>query len=649
MRIVFLIGVNDVGGAEFVSYHHVLMAYRNGMDVTVLSGTMGKFYSLILDSGIHIELVGMNPHVRDIEKYLYGCDIVFNCNSFGMTEAAIQLKNKIGFKYLTIIHSNIDWVYNQMLQFDLYTDGYYAIHNKMADDFIGRGVMNADKFTVIENCVDVDRIGKYKGEREEVRNELGYGRNDFVIGMITRVAADKNILDAVRILSKLPKGINGRLLIVGGAAKSKASEDYLERVVRLVKTTVFGRISSHVHITGNLLSDQVYRTMQAFDIGLNCSPSEGLPIAMLEMMGAGITCIMPGIGDIENTLKERGIVIPLRQRLTIKEILAEPCYSNSELDLFVDSIKTICFDRVQREQYSQYAERYVTKFRSLNYQEKLFIKFLDMTKKKMGVIETGNDIRNLKGINEMTNLKSEVFDNSLVSVLMPIRDGNIDWIFSAIESVFNQTYAGKIELVIINHDCRLGLTRQLENLIAEEFCSTEQRMIRLITVTDANLQFSEVLDLGVEDCSGHIIVRMDCDDIAASELIEKHYEFLNRPDNLKIVACGVQLQFFGSKQIITNHPAEIDREKALNMQGTWFINHPGVAIRKEALRQVGGYGKTKTGFAEDYHLWVKLLKAGGVIANLPDVLMNYRCYHKAWRYAEGYQEFLQKEKATLKD
>jgi hypothetical protein len=72
-----------------------------------------------------------------------------------------------------------------------------------------------------------------------------------------------------------------------------------------------------------------------------------------------------------------------------------------------------------------------------------------------------------------------------------------------------------------------------------------------------------------------------------------------------------------------------------------------VAIRKPALLKVGGYGKTKTGYAEDYHLWCKILKGNMLIANLPDVLMKYRCYHKAWRYQQGYDEFLKKEKAGL--
>jgi len=139
---------------------------------------------------------------------------------------------------------------------------------------------------------------------------------------------------------------------------------------------------------------------------------------------------------------------------------------------------------------------------------------------------------------------------------------------------------------------------------------------------------------------------MDCDDIAEPNMVTKLVEFLMANKDFDV--CGVQVQFFGAKEMVTTHPPVVTRQSAFEMPGTWFINHPGVAIRKSALLNVGRYGKTKTGFAEDYHLWCEILKSGGMIANLPDVLLNYRCYQKEWRYPEGYAEFLQKEKAGLK-
>ena len=653
MKIAFLIGVNDVGGAEFVSYQHVLMAYRNGFDVVVLSGTTGKFYDLIKSSGIRIEVVTMNPTLDMVSRLIHGYDVVFNCNFFAITPTVIQLKQKIGFRYLTILHSDIIWVYNQVVKFERDTDGYYAIHKKIMDSFISYGVMDKRKFVVIPNCVDFDLISAASHYRTTVRREFGFKEGDFVIGMITRVAADKNILDTVKILSKLPESICARLLIVGGAAATPESEGYLIRVNQLVQTIQAGRFRNRVIVTGNLATEDVYRTMQAFDIGLNCSPSEGLPIALLEMMGAGIPCVMPGIGDIPDVLTGRGIVVPLRQRLEITEILAEPCYSPAEIELFVQEINNLYQHPVDRKRRGKDAARYVSEFRSLKFQEKLFLNFLDMGKKTKGATTNGLPVpgEEVKIKNEETQIIAPVPEFPKVSVLMPIRDGNEIWIEKAVASIVSQDYSGEIELVIINHDCRLSLSQVIDHIEDDVRMSVIKgnapgAEIKVIKISDANLQFSQALDLGVESCGGDIIVRMDCDDIAEPNLVSKLVEFLEA--NKEIDVCGVQVQFFGAKEMVTTHPPLVTRQSAFEMPGTWFINHPGVAIRKSALLNVGGYGKTKTGFAEDYHLWCKILKSGGMIANLEDVLLNYRCYQKEWRYPEGYAEFLQKEKAGLK-
>ena len=670
MKIAFLIGVNDVGGAEFVSYHHVLMAYRNGMDVVVLSGTTGKFYDLIKATGVKIEIVTMNPSPDIVSRLLQGCDVVFNCNFFAITPLVIQLKQKIGFRYLTILHSDINWVYNQVVKFEKGTDGYYAIHKKIMDSFISYGVMDKLKFVVIPNCVDFELISSEAHYHTTVRSEFGFNDGDFVIGMITRVAADKNILDAVKILSKLPASLNARLLIIGGVCASAASESYHGRVKRLIQTIGAGKFRNRVTITGNLATEDVYRTMRAFDIGLNCSPSEGLPIALLEMMGAGIPCVMPGIGDIPDVLTNRGIVVPLRQRLEINEILAEPCYSPAEMKLFVQAINHLHQHPLERERMGNDAAQYVSEFRSLKFQEKLFINFLDMGKKtEVGSQKTEEKIkangdasdvaidlidipiegstveaRLTASVPKETQLVAPVQDLPKVSVLMPIRDGNEMWIEKAIESIANQDYDGEIELLVINHDCRLSQTAIIERLVMEQ--PSQKIPIACLVVKDVTLQFSEVLDFGVGYCNGDIIVRMDCDDIAEPNLVTKLVEFLAANKDFDV--CGVQVQFFGAKEMVTTHPPVVTRQSAFDMPGTWFINHPGVAIRKSALLNVGGYGKTKTGFAEDYHLWCEILKSGSMIANLPDVLLNYRCYQKEWRYQEGYAEFLQKEKAGLK-
>jgi len=643
MKIAFLIGVNDVGGAEYVSYQHVKMAFWSGLEVVVLSGTGGMFHNRIEEEGIPIEIVGMNPNIRKVEQLITGCDVVFNCNFFGITGLVTSLKNKLGFRYLTIIHSNIDWVYDQLVKYDADTDGYYAIHQKITDSFAGKGVMGHEKFTVIPNCIDLMKIDEdlsYDGNL--IKKCIGIKDNEFVIGMVTRVSADKNILDAVKIVSMLPKRMNARLLIIGGAADNDASESYCNRVNELADT-----VKTKVLITGNLFLEGVYRCIRAFDIGLNCSPSEGLPIALLEMMGAGITCVMPGFGEIPEVLEGRGIVVPIRQRMGIREIL-RGCYTDEEIGLYVKAITDIYDDLPKRKRLGNAARKYVFKNRSIEKQEKQFLKFIAMAKKKK---EVQNIVPEPEAAVQETAIQETAIPEAapelpVVSVLMPIRDGNPEWIKEAVESIFAQDYKGDMELVIVNHDCRGSLNKKISDIVTAG--KNKNTLIRAFSlmIDDETLEFSEVLDKGVAVCKGSVIVRMDCDDIAAPNLVSKLVGHL--VENPDMAVCGTQLKFFGSKEFTTNHPAKVDRAAAMNLPGYWFVNHPGVAIRKSELEKVGGYGKTKTGYAEDYHLWCKILKGGGVIANLPGAFMKYRCYAKTWRYQPGHEAFLAKEKAGLK-
>ena len=374
MKIIFLIGVNNVGGAEYVSFQHVMMASRNEMDVTVLSGTKGMFFDFIKSSGIKIEVIGMNPKASVIESYLKDCDVVFNCNSFGITQTVISFKQKYGFRYLTIIHSNINWVYDQMLKYYQHTDGFYAIHQKIVDSFVAKGVMHARKFTVIPNCVDAKLVGKNLERRETVREKFGFDKDDFVIGMITRIAQDKNIMDALKILKVLPGSIQAKLFIIGGAADNASSIDYERRIVKQIKEL---GLTGRVIITGNVVSEQVYELMQAFDIGLNCSPSEGLPIALLEMMGAEIPCIMPSLGEIPEVLdSNRGLIVWIRQRLVISEILAEPCYDEYEIQNFRYGISLLHEHKSLRENMAVNAGKYILEHRNLVIQEKMFLNFI---------------------------------------------------------------------------------------------------------------------------------------------------------------------------------------------------------------------------------------------------------------------------------
>jgi glycosyltransferase involved in cell wall biosynthesis len=655
MKIGFLIGVNDVGGAEYVSYQHVAMAQRNGFDVVVLSGGTGKFYNMIKALGVKVHVVGMSPEAWKIRPLLKGCDLVFNCNSFGIAEAVISLKNELGFVYATILHSNIKWVYDQVSRFDKETDLYYAIHQKIVDEFVEYGGCSKDKFRVIPNCVNTTaRLhegaeGLLRSARNDRRMELGLTPDDLLIGMVTRIASDKNIMDAIRIMNcELRIRNKIKLLIIGGASDLAGSQGYFDRVKRLIDQY---ELRGKVIITGNLEQEEVYRIIPAIDIGLNCSPSEGLPIALLEMMGAGIPCVFPSVGEIPSVLEGRGIVVPIRQRINIREIQADPCYTDAEIKLFVDAIANLTLE--QRIKYGLLAKKYVNEERSLKYQEKLFIDFLNegiMKKKQITQIKTDSIDANSTNANELLVGKKNLSpapipkEFPVVTVLMPVRDVPVEWVKEAIDSIVKQDYEGGIQILVVLHDCRISLRKEIYDL-ATLLPDEGKRLINIVEIAQDGVKFAEALDRGIMAAAGNIIVRMDSDDIALPDLVSKQVAYLEA--NPDVPVCGVQLEFFGAKQMITNHYPIVDRKLAANIGGHWFVNHPGVAYRKDRILAVGGYGHTATGLSEDYHLWCEVLKAGGEIHNLPEVLMKYRSVEKGWRYTVGWREFLDKEKIQL--
>lgn len=624
MKVVFLIGTNDLGGAEFVSYHHVMMAHEAGFEVTVVSGTGGYFHDQIRAAGVKIHIVGMGAKTEEIAPFVQQCDVVFNCNFMGVIPAVVPLKKKLGFRHLVILHNNTSWLCGEVRKWDQSIDGYYAIHQKIVDSITG---VKGEKFTVIPNCVDTKAIDRTEGMREEVRRQYGYKNDHFVIGMVTRVAGDKNIMDAVRIFRRLPMA-NTRLLIVGGASENESSRHYFRRVQQLIRGDAATR--ERVTITGNLSSEGVYRAIRAFDIGFNCSPSEGLPIALLEMMGAGICCVMPSVGDIPGVLTGRGIVVPIRQRHSVREIFKDPCFDQMELVKFVNAIKEVRGNPAERVRLGAEAKWFVQNSRSLEYQKRHFLNFLSMaTKKKVEVNKTEES-----GTGAVVALPK-------VSVLMPTRDPNPEWIKEAFDSIITQDYKGEIEVVIVVHDCRMSTVRMIEEMV--KGCQGDRSTKLVPVVSEASL--SEVLDAGLKECSGDIVVRMDHDDIAETGLVSQHVEYMTAHPEVHI--CGVQIRFFGTRSMVTNHPAVVTKELAYNLPNWWFVNHPGIAMRRETVLSLGGYGKVTHGLAEDYNLWCNFLKAGYNVHNLPDVLVRYRIYSKPSIRPAGHIEFLQRVKATL--
>ncbi|WP_330630791.1 glycosyltransferase [Halocatena halophila] len=187
----------------------------------------------------------------------------------------------------------------------------------------------------------------------------------------------------------------------------------------------------------------------------------------------------------------------------------------------------------------------------------------------------------------------------------------------AIKSIAEQTYVPD-ELLIIQ-DGPVG--GAIETVIRHwELAYPGQ--FRTHTI-ETNQGLGNALRVGVAESSHEMIARMDSDDIAVSDRIERQRTFLQSNPEIDIVG-GYLVEFaddpespYAVRQVPESHEA-IERLARFRSP----MNHATVLFRRSAVIEAGNYRAVD--HMEDYDLWVRMLQANKRFANIPEVLLKMR-------------------------
>jgi glycosyltransferase involved in cell wall biosynthesis len=203
-----------------------------------------------------------------------------------------------------------------------------------------------------------------------------------------------------------------------------------------------------------------------------------------------------------------------------------------------------------------------------------------------------------------------------VSVLLPVYNA-AGFIAQTIESILAQTFTD-FELLLIND----GSSDESVQII-EQFTDPRIRLVH----NERNLGLIETLNRGAALARGKYIARMDADDVALPQRLEKQVAFLDQHSGIHVVAAFVD--FINTDAEVTGSwstDRAANTEAAIRnlMPQTNCIAHPAVMMRTETLRQFL-YSPAQKG-AEDYDLWLRLLAAGKRIAKIEEVLLHYRIH-----------------------
>ena len=201
------------------------------------------------------------------------------------------------------------------------------------------------------------------------------------------------------------------------------------------------------------------------------------------------------------------------------------------------------------------------------------------------------------------------------SILIPVYKGDNASDFSeALTSILDQTYRN-FELVVVLDG---PVSKEITEIV--KFKSLKQLKVKVLSLRE-NSGLPTALNLGLQHCEGHYIIRCDADDINESDRFKI---LVNECIRREVDVLGSQILEFSSgdenmfKKLVPLKHEEIKRFALYRNP----MNHMSVLFKKSAVIDVGGYPQIP--FKEDYGLWLKMIDSGYTFENLSDTLVHAR-------------------------
>jgi glycosyltransferase involved in cell wall biosynthesis len=207
-----------------------------------------------------------------------------------------------------------------------------------------------------------------------------------------------------------------------------------------------------------------------------------------------------------------------------------------------------------------------------------------------------------------------------VSVVLPYFNAE-NTLERAVESILSQTFPSFEILLVNNNSTDQSLT------IAQYLAQKDSR-IRLLNEPKQGVD--NAMNCGLENSRGRFIARMDADDIAHPQRLEKQVRFLNENPGIGLVGSFVKyvshnsgtggfkrfVKWVNSFQTIE----EIERNRFVEIP----VVNPTILFRRELFEKLGGCRHGD--FPEDYEMHLRYLRAGVKMAKLPEQLLEWHDY-----------------------
>lgn len=169
------------------------------------------------------------------------------------------------------------------------------------EEGVGRGRLGRTREVVIPNGIVLPDVPT-SFYRARARAELGRAEDDFVVGIVARLSAQKAHEVLFRAVATCAEAVpNIHLVVIGGGDRDAELRRLSHELGIYSRTTFLG------------VRRDVDELLPGFDVACLSSVHEGVPITLLEAMAAGLPVVATDCGSIRDLVEdgEQGFVVPV--------------------------------------------------------------------------------------------------------------------------------------------------------------------------------------------------------------------------------------------------------------------------------------------------------------------------------------------------
>jgi glycosyltransferase involved in cell wall biosynthesis len=170
-----------------------------------------------------------------------------------------------------------------------------------------------NRVEVIQNGIDTDRFSPSAADREAVRRELGIPSDAPLIGSVARFHPDKDhntLFAAVKHMAATNPGL--KCVLVGTGTEPNGP---------------LARLAEQSGITDQMIllgpRTDLPAIMNALDLHVTSSVTEGFPNVIAEAMACGTLCVATEVGDARAVIGDHGWIVPIKSPVLLGDAIAQ--------------------------------------------------------------------------------------------------------------------------------------------------------------------------------------------------------------------------------------------------------------------------------------------------------------------------------------